>query len=172
MPNYPRVRDGRTHLFTVVAQGQSVILCDPPVRRALRESMIELKQRRPFRVNAWVLLPDRIHCIWTMPEDDHDHAARWRWLRRETTKRARAHLLAAGSPTDALWERSPSSRHLKDTGDFLEQCERIHHMPVRLGLARHPAEWPWSTVHRFIADGIYPVNWGRPTRRRKRRSAA
>jgi putative transposase len=34
--------------------------------------------RRPFRINAWVVLPDHLHWLCTLPEGDADYPSRWR----------------------------------------------------------------------------------------------
>ncbi|SEQ06741.1 REP-associated tyrosine transposase [Nitrosomonas ureae] len=47
----------------------------------LREAVRVIKQVRPFHIDAWVVLPDQMHCIWTLPEDDADYAARWRLIK-------------------------------------------------------------------------------------------
>ena len=36
----------------------------------------------------------------------------------------------------------------------------IYFNPVKHGLARHPAEWPFSSFARCVARGVYPADWG------------
>jgi REP element-mobilizing transposase RayT len=81
MPNNRRVCDGRTYFSTVVTHERQSLLIDDAVRAALRGALIALEQRRPFHIDAWVLLPDPIHCVSTLPDNDRDYSARWRWLR-------------------------------------------------------------------------------------------
>ena len=70
MPNYRRVREGRTYFFTVVTYGRKRILCLDRSLTALRDAIRETRRTHPFEIDAWVLLPDHMHCIWTLPEDD------------------------------------------------------------------------------------------------------
>jgi putative transposase len=42
----------------------------------LRESISKVRQTLLFRIDAWVLLPDHLHTIWTLPDDDARYAAR------------------------------------------------------------------------------------------------
>ena len=65
---------GATYFFTVVSYRRQRILCDAPLRAALRDAIKEVKTRHPFTVEAWVLLPDHMHCLWTLPPDDADFA--------------------------------------------------------------------------------------------------
>jgi putative transposase len=41
----------------------------------------------PFTINAIVILPDHLHCIWTLPENEHDFSARWRLIKSEFSRR-------------------------------------------------------------------------------------
>lgn len=43
---------------------------------ALREAVRVTKAERPFRIDAWVVLPDHMHCVWTLPEGDADYSVR------------------------------------------------------------------------------------------------
>ncbi|MDZ4261127.1 MAG: transposase [Pseudomonadota bacterium] len=58
---------GAIYFFTVVTCRRQPILCDAPVREALREVVMAVREARPFTIDAWVRLPDHLHCIWTLP---------------------------------------------------------------------------------------------------------
>jgi putative transposase len=47
----------------------------------LRASVCEVRRSWPFRIDAWVVLPDHLHCLWTLPEGDADFATRWRLIK-------------------------------------------------------------------------------------------
>jgi|SRR6185437_6919413 len=47
----------------------------------LRTAFRETRQRHPFTIEAMVVLPDHLHVLWTMPEDDADFATRWRLIK-------------------------------------------------------------------------------------------
>ena len=68
MPHYRRALTGTTFLFTVVTHRRRPILCDDAVRFALRRAITEVRIRLPFEMDAMVLMPDHLHCIWTLPE--------------------------------------------------------------------------------------------------------
>jgi len=36
----------------------------------------------------------------------------------------------------------------------------IHYNPVKHGLVKHVSDWPYSTFHRHVQEGIYPKDWG------------
>lgn len=63
---------GATYFFTVVTYHRQAILCDPEVHTALRNAIKTVRGNRPFTIEAWVLLPDHLHCVWTLPAGDAD----------------------------------------------------------------------------------------------------
>jgi putative transposase len=86
MPNYVRARlEGGTYFFTVAARNRAPRLARAPVRAALREAISATRARWPFTVDAWVLLPDHLHCLWSLPEGDADFSKRWSTIKRLTT---------------------------------------------------------------------------------------
>lgn len=71
-PNIP----GATVFFTVTIADRT---SDNLVREveALRKAVRQTRAERPFRIDAFVVLPDHLHCIWTLPERDADYSTRW-----------------------------------------------------------------------------------------------
>lgn len=87
MPNYRRDdTPGAIYFFTVVSYRRRPLLCDDTVRAALREAVNAVKDRHSFVIDAWVLLPDHLHCIWTLPENDHAYSMRWSIIKRLVTQ--------------------------------------------------------------------------------------
>ncbi|HLD48323.1 MAG TPA: transposase, partial [Desulfobaccales bacterium] len=78
MPEYRRIRvKGGSYFFTVVTFGRRPFLIDDHVRTALRQGIQEVRQSLPFSIDAWILLPDHLHAIWTLPEHDDNFGSRW-----------------------------------------------------------------------------------------------
>src|SRR4030042_606402 len=87
MPEYTRVKvKGGTYFFTVVTFGRQPILTHDQVRAALREGIQEVRQSLPFNIEAWVLLPDHLHTIWTLPENDDNFSSRWAVIKRTVSR--------------------------------------------------------------------------------------
>lgn len=82
MSNYRRNRvPGGTYFFTVnLYDRQSGLLVEHI--DALRAAVRKIKQSRPFHIDAWVVLPDHVHCIWTLPEHDADYSGRWQAIKK------------------------------------------------------------------------------------------
>jgi putative transposase len=86
MSHYRRANTkGATYFFTVVTYRRQPLLCDTKVRDASRKAIESVRLNRPFIIDAWVLLPDHLHCTWTLPSDDVDYAIRWRLIKRSVS---------------------------------------------------------------------------------------
>ena len=72
MPNYRRVvRPGGTFFLTLVTYRRARFLCDDLARELLRRAIDACRAVAPFEVDAFVLLPEHLHAIWTLPEARH-----------------------------------------------------------------------------------------------------
>jgi putative transposase len=77
MPNYLRPRvSGATIFFTVTLAERGSDLLVREIGR-LREAVQMTRAARPFAIDAWVVLPDHLHCVWTLPEGDTNFSMRW-----------------------------------------------------------------------------------------------
>ena len=182
MPNYKRnFLPGGTFFFTVVTHERSPWLCTEKARNALRMAIGEVRAKRPFTIAAWVLLPDHLHCLWELPEDDHDFSIRWRLIKTRVSRQCADLCEKVGCVSDSvthqnstahqnisrsrrgesnLWQRRFWEHTIRDERDYAAHCDYIHYNPVKHGLSKSPADWPYSTFHRFVEQRIYPIDWG------------
>jgi putative transposase len=167
MTRYRRARTGATFFFTVVSYRRRRILCDEPVRRALREAVQSLRQARPFSIDGWVLLPDHMHCVWTLPQGDSDFSTRWLYIKRFVSRfsgvSSATHPLGTSAQKHretAIWQRRFWEHRIRDERDFEKHLDYIHFNPVKHGFAKCAADWPYSTFHRYVGQGIYAADWG------------
>jgi putative transposase len=77
MSHYKRLyRHGGTWFFTVnLWQRQNNPLLVQKIE-LLRQSVRNVRQKYPFAIIAWVVLPEHMHCIWRLPEGDSDFSTR------------------------------------------------------------------------------------------------
>jgi putative transposase len=82
MPNFRRAYvEGGTWFFTVnLLQRTNNSLLIQEIE-LLRKVVKQVKQRYPFYINAWVVLPEHMHAIWTLPEGDSNFSLRWRLIK-------------------------------------------------------------------------------------------
>ena len=78
MSNYRSSKTpGGSYFFTVITYRRQPLLTLAESRAILRSMIRETRQNHPFAIDAWVLLPEHLHCIWTLPPVDTDYSTRW-----------------------------------------------------------------------------------------------
>lgn len=172
MPRYRRANvPGGTYFFTLVSEQRQPILTHPQARLALREAILLVRETLPFQIDGWVLLPDHLHAIWTLPEGDSDFSNRWRLIKRHVTRScagtlSRPELLTprrAAKQCGTLWQQRFWEHLIRDQQDFRQHLDYLHGNPLKHGLVDRVADWPWSSFHRWARRGAYPADWGYAT---------
>ena len=150
MSNYRRhYVPGGTWFFTVNLQNRRSDLLTRHID-TLRASTQCVKRRKPFLINAWVILAEHMHCIWTLPENDTDYSGRWRDIKKTYTRM----LGMSGIWQPRFWEHT-----IRDVNDLRRHTDYIHINPLKHGYVTRVKEWPYSTFHRDVRDGVYPEDW-------------
>jgi len=164
MSNYRRVRvPGGTFFFTVNLQERERRLLVDHIG-ALCAAFAAARKARPFGVVAMVVLPDHLHCIWNLPAGDADNAVRWAHIKASFSRaippledRSAAR---ARKGERSVWQRRYWEHLVRDERDLSAHVDYVHRNPVKHGHAQRVRDWPYSTVHRYIARGILPAAWG------------
>ena len=87
MSQYRRARyPGGLYFFTVVTHHRAPLFSDESHIGIVREAFRKIMTLRPFQMDAIVVLPEHLHCIWRMPEGDADYASRWREIKKATSR--------------------------------------------------------------------------------------
>ena len=146
---------GASIFFTVVTAGRRPIFRQAAACDMLRRALKKVKRRHPFKVEAIVILPDHLHCIWRLPEGDANYPMRWALIKAEVTR-----SLRASGVTGPVWQNRYWEHHLRNEADYAAHADYIHYNPVKHGLVENVADWPWSSFHRWLNQGIYPPDWG------------
>ena len=168
MSNYRRDNTaGATWFLTVVTYQRQAFLCQDKVRAALREAIGKVHSKYPFKIEAWVLLPDHFHCIWTLPDGDSNFQLRIQLIKRYVTQKCAPFLHRDELTTTSrrkrnestIWQRRYWEHRLHSEKDFEHHMDYIHYNPVKHGLSQTPTKWPYSTIHRLTKKGVYPADW-------------
>ena len=165
MVNYRRAYiTGGTWFFTVnLLQRQQNDLLVSQIS-LLRYTVRKVRSRYPFHINAWVVLPEHMHAIWTLPLGDADFSTRWRLIKsgfsRELPKTEYQSKVRIAANERGIWQRHFWEHAIRDDLDFERHVEYLHFNPVKHGYVTHVRDWPFSSFHLYVKDGIYPVNWG------------
>lgn len=169
MPQYRRIKiKGGSYFFTVVTFGRQPILTGEHVRIALREGIQEVRQSLPFTIEAWVLLPDHLHTIWTLPDNDDNFASRWAVIKRIVSKHSASQNVVGRPISDShkkrgeerIWQRRFWEHLIRDELDLHRHIDYIHWNPVKHGYVKRAIDWPYSTFHQFVNKGFYLADWG------------
>lgn len=157
---------GGSFFFTVVTEKQRALFNDEQNVDTLRCAFQTIKARRPFNIDAIVIMPDHLHCIWTLPPGDRDFATRWRliktWFTKhcDTSLRAPPNQARQNKQEQAVWQHRYWEHALRDETDFSRHVDYIHYNQVKHRYTSAPQEWPYSSFHRYVEAGVYPVDWG------------
>ncbi|MBW4550383.1 MAG: transposase [Aphanocapsa sp. GSE-SYN-MK-11-07L] len=126
-------------------------------------------QRYPFEIDAAVVLPEHLHCIWTLPAEDADYSMGWRLIKsffsRHCPDEVRGEISASGrhKKEQAVWQRRFWEHCIRDQQDWVRHVEYIHYNPVRHRLVKAPRDWQYSSFHKYVREGKYDVMWGADT---------
>ncbi len=164
MSNYRRNRvSGGTYFFTVnILERKKTLLVDHI--EELRQAIRHTRRMKPFHIDAWVVLPDHMHCMWTLPNDDNDYSSRWREIKKAFSKsipkteyrsKTRLRRQERGIWQHRFWEHT-----IRDELDYQRHMDYLHYNPVKHGLVDTVQQWPYSTFHHLVERGVYPEQWG------------
>ena len=164
MPNYRRLWvPGGTWFFTVnllERQGNDLLIRE--INR-LRDCVSRERERRPFSIIAWVVLPEHMHWIWRLPDGDADFATRWRRIKTDFSlgilKTERRSLVRVRRGERGIWQRRYWEHAIRDDIDLQRHIDYVHYNPVKHGHVTTVADWPHSSFHRYVQMQHYPADW-------------
>lgn len=163
MPRYLRPRVfGATIFFTVtLAQRGSHLLVDEI--DALRDAVRVTKAERAFAIDAWVVLPDHMHCVWTLPVGDRDFSTRMGAIKARFSMSCRRAGFSPPAPIAfmnggvnpalrrkgevGLWQPRFWEHHIRNEADYWSHVRYCWMNPVKHGFVERPEDWPYSSVH-------------------------
>lgn len=169
MPNYRRVKiKGGTYFFTIVTNKRQRIFHSHKARELLLKAFNHSMQFHPFTMEAYCILPDHIHLLWKMPEDDHDYSTRIAEIKKRFSK---TYLLETGNEISkntsqanrgesGLWQRRFWEHYIYDEEDLHRHIDYIHFNPVKHGLVKQVKDWPSSSFFDYVKLGYYEIDWG------------
>ncbi len=164
IPDYRRAwHPGGTYFFTVnLLQRQGSDLLTRHID-TLRQMVRSVQARHPFHIHGWVVLPEHLHCVIELPEHDADFATRWRLIKmgfsKALPKTERLSSVRARRGERGIWQRRYWEHLIRDEADFRAHMDYVHINPVKHGLVVHVSDWPYSTFHRLVRQGIYQADW-------------
>jgi putative transposase len=164
MPNYRRAFvPGGCWFFSVnLLERRQSLLVDHIA--AVREAVATTRRSYAFTIDAFVVLPDHLHAVWTLPPGDHDFSMRWRLIKsrfaRALPKRERRSTVRLARNERGIWQRRFWEHLIRDQADYTRHIEYCYINPLKHGLVTRVRDWPHSSFHRDVRAGLFPVEWG------------
>lgn len=176
MPNYLRPRSpGACVFFTVALADRGSDVLTREVER-LRAAVRRTRAARPFSVEAWVVLPDHLHCVWRLPDGDGDFSGRWGAIKARFSMSMRRAGFTPPPPVGwrnggvnpalrrkgevGLWQPRFWEHHIRDQADYDAHVRYCWGNPVKHGLVARAADWPFSSIQRDVRLGRVEAEWG------------
>jgi putative transposase len=143
MPDYRRFRvPGGTYFFTInLLERRSDLLARHI--NAVREAVRRTRRERPFVIDAWVVLPEHMHCFITLPEGDDDFSNRIKAIKIRfvhaipTTERRSRTRVARGER--AIWQRRFWEHAIRSDTDYARHMDYVHFNPSSMATSPSPA---------------------------------
>jgi len=161
---YTRVTNpGASYFFTLnITNRKSKLLLEHIDK--LRNAFTRVKSKHPFKLDAIVILPDHLHAIMTLPENDANYSMRWSLIKsyfsrgivnKESITNSRKSKRERG-----IWQRRFWEHCIRDPLDYQRHVDYIHFNPVKHGYVEKAVDWHYSSIHRYISQGVLAANWG------------
>lgn len=163
MTNYRRnFVSGGSYFFTVNLADRSGRLLTDNIE-LLRGAVREVKREQPFDLIAMVVLPEHLHCVWTLPGGDADYPTRWKNIKAGFSAGLpggeHRSLSRVAKGERGIWQRRFWEHTLRDDDDMRRHIDYIHFNPVKHGHVVRVVDWPYSSFHLYVRKGLYPPDW-------------
>jgi len=164
MSNYRRALvPGGCFFFTVnLLERRQTLLVDQIA--GLREAVATTRQGHPFSIDAFVVLPDHLHAVWTLPQGDSDFSTRWRMIKsrfaKALPKQERLSAVRKARGERGIWQRRFWEHLIRDEADYARHVEYCYINPLKHRLVWRVRDWPYSSFHRDVRAGLFPADWG------------
>ena len=169
MPNYRRIKiKGGTYFLTVVTYNRQIIFATAKNRELFIKSLNHVKKYHPFHLEAYCILPDHIHLLIRLLEDDDNISLRISEIKKRFSKlysknfgqspAKNAGLVRPGR--SGLWQQRFWEHTIRNEEDLHRHIDYIHYNPVKHGLVHKVKDWPSSSFFDYVKAGNYQIDWG------------
>jgi REP element-mobilizing transposase RayT len=117
-------------------------LRDAKVAALVQGSLLHFDGQR-YRLLAWCIMPNHVHVV-IEPTEGHTLSAIVKSWKSFTSRQVNAHLGRTGT----FWEADYFDRYMRNEEHLMRTIEYVENNPVKAGLVREAADWPWSSARR------------------------
>ena len=161
---YRRNYEGSLYFFTVVTEQRQKLLTLPDNINRLREAFRREIHAHCFGLDVVVILPDHLHCLWCLPDDDYDYSGRWARIKRYFSRGCVGSTIKTSASRRrkrelSIWQRRFWEHRIRDEDDWRRHMDYIHYNPIKHGYVASSWDWPYSSLRKCAERGLYPDNW-------------
>jgi putative transposase len=142
------LHSGRNLFFTIITHQRRPIFSNPQNVEHLKIAIARVKQKYPFSLNAFVILPDHLHCIWKLTDNDQDFSIRWRLIKTYFSKQIDG-LINMRKEKD-IWQRRFWEHSIRSEDEWIRHMDYIHYNPVKHGFVQKPEDWLYSSYKYWV----------------------
>ncbi|MCX6833098.1 MAG: transposase [candidate division Zixibacteria bacterium] len=113
------------------------------------------RERSPFDLIAWVVLPEHFHCVIESVTDNPSQIMRR--LKLSFSQRLRNRMKVRSG---RVWQYRFWDHVIRSQDDLNQHIDYIHYNPVKHGLVDAPIRWPYSSFGEYVRNGFYRSDWG------------
>jgi putative transposase len=169
MPSYRRAHNpGGTFFFTIVTDGRAPLFTDPIARQLLHSAIAEARASRAFTIESIVLLPEHLHILMKLPEEESDYSTRIAHFKARFTSTWLESGAAIEQPRSkfrqrtrrrGVWQPRFWEHLIRDKDDYNNHLDYICYNPVKHGYVACPHLWPFTSFHRHVGERLYIQDW-------------
>ncbi|MBU4352864.1 MAG: transposase [Nanoarchaeota archaeon] len=160
MPNFRRyyIPDAIVFITGVTRKRQHFLRAESDVN-LLFETLRNVQLIHPFRLLAYVLLPDHFHWLMRVVSESGNFSEVMQSIKRNFTLNYKhAHHI---NTTLNIWQPRFWDHVIRNEHDLEKHFDYVHWNPVKHGYVRYPEDWPHSTYAHWLKLGYYGPEWGR-----------
>ena len=164
MTTFNSTEENIFHYLTFVAFDRVPIFKSPVVCQLFIDALAEIKAKHPFKLIAYVIMPDHVHLIVNPLGCDIELVGKELkgisarkiidWLKENkhliSLKKLERKVSGKRNHTHSVWQKKVKSVDLWSQKFILQKMNYVHMNPVRAGLIDHPAKWKWSSYLAYL----------------------
>ena len=167
MANYRRDKTpGGWYFLTLVTYQRKPIFADSNSVLLFKKVLMQIKENDPFNIIAIVILPEHIHMIIQLPDEDSHYSRKIAKIKREFGKEFleinphEVHLTESNlnRKERGIWQRRFWEHKIRNQDDLKKHIDYIHINPVKHGDVQKIADWKWSSFLKFVRNGYYQLD--------------
>ncbi len=128
-------------LVTTNVADREALFTSEAAARMFMEVLDEVRSETGFHLLAFVVMPDHVHLVLSLPPSHHlgqiVQLIKGRFSRRYNGVTGRS---------GRLWQSRYHERTLRSEGELFAAIEYVHRNPVLAGLVRAESAFPWSSA--------------------------